>query len=259
VQLTCAYCSKPFVKDAKEFRYRVSKGHKQFYCTRLCKNLSGRIRWPLDLEGRYLAGESGHSIGVSLGVSGSAVINHLRSIGVTIRNGYDWITTKPELNPTKGRGHSEAAKAKIRAANIRQFAIPGARQRHSDLQRLAMSEGRVAKVSALEDLVSSHLDLLGLSYRRSALIRGPAGTFVACVDFLLRANLVLEVQGDYWHANPLVYPLGPKYPSQLKTVANDNRKKEVLTALAYSVVYLWESDVRRVGLEATKAVLCHYL
>ena len=66
---------------------------------------------------------------------------------------------------------------------------------------------------------------------------------------------MLEVQGDFWHVNPSVYPNGPLHDSQRRTLANDARKSASLALLGYDVRYLWESDFKRDPVEALTEAL----
>src|SRR5699024_281803 len=47
-------------------------------------------------------------------------------------------------------------------------------------------------------------------------VRGAAGRFVACVDFMLSDGRALEVNGTFWHTDPRVYPDGPTFPAQVR-------------------------------------------
>jgi G:T-mismatch repair DNA endonuclease (very short patch repair protein) len=232
-----------------------ARGITKHYCSRVCKGASEQAVFPDSLISEYLQGESSLTLASKYKVSGKTIISYLRAKGVPIRSRFDWLQTTPSRNPTKGKGHSEEAKEKIRVANRCQFLVPGARERHSQLQRLVMVEGRVKKTSKVEDKVAHFLDSLGLQYRRWVGIRDPSsGKYLACVDFMV-GPIVLEVQGDYWHANPNVYPQGPKYASQIKTRLNDARKLVFLTSLGIKVAYVWELDIKLHGIEAVRKAL----
>lgn len=51
------------------------------------------------------------------------------------------------------------------------------------------------------------------------------------VDFYLGFNLIVEIQGDYWH-------------SLDKIKERDNKKKEKLEALGYKIMYIYEKDLK---------------
>lgn len=63
-------------------------------------------------------------------------------------------------------------------------------------------------------------------------------------------NVLLEVQGDYWHANPLKYNADTiiMYPGHKKKSANtvwkkDLKKKLQATKRGYKVIYIWQQEV----------------
>lgn len=68
------------------------------------------------------------------------------------------------------------------------------------------------------------------------------GRFV--VDFYLpQCNIVIECQGDYWHANPLMYSTVDKVQS--KNIDRDNRKKALLAGEGVKTLYFWETDINK--------------
>ena len=77
-------------------------------------------------------------------------------------------------------------------------------------------------------------------------------------------NLLIEVNGDYWHANPSVYKasdlVGMK--DSKKTASDvwerDRKKLDFARELGYEVLVLWERDITKTP-EAAKANLAAYL
>jgi G:T-mismatch repair DNA endonuclease (very short patch repair protein) len=254
VKLSCAYCAREFICSKKELDYLERGGSTRRYCTRKCSALASRISLPDSIVERYLQGESCASLASFYSVSQEKVRKHILSTGTLLRNRIAWLLDHPERNPTRGKGHSEATRQKLREANEKQFSTPAARERHAELQRKVLA-GSSRRTSRLEDTVAGFLDELQLAYKRWALIRGDGGRYIACVDFLLEHRVILEVQGDYWHANPRIYLDGPKNQTQVRTAQNDLRKLSSLTAGGFRVVYLWEADVKSCGVAAVRKVL----
>lgn len=60
-------------------------------------------------------------------------------------------------------------------------------------------------------------------------------------DFVVN-NKVIEVQGDYWHANPKIYENRDNI--QEKNYNRDERKLKYLNDCGYDVLYLWECDLK---------------
>lgn len=63
-------------------------------------------------------------------------------------------------------------------------------------------------------------------------------------------RLVIEVQGDYWHCNPVKYPAGPINEIQRKRIASDKGLATYLRNHGYDLVVVWESDIRKYGAKA---------
>lgn len=64
-------------------------------------------------------------------------------------------------------------------------------------------------------------------------------------------NLLIEVNGDYWHANPEIYAADSiiVYPGHKKKSAKTVWKRDLKKRLeannqGYKVLYLWESDIK---------------
>lgn len=65
-------------------------------------------------------------------------------------------------------------------------------------------------------------------------------------DFIVKdKNILIEVQGDYWHANPKIYKKGPIFKSQKEKVKNDKLKARLAKAKGYTILYIWESDIKQ--------------
>lgn len=60
-------------------------------------------------------------------------------------------------------------------------------------------------------------------------------------DFVIN-NMVIEVQGDYWHGNPKFYSVFDKI--QQKNIDRDKRKVTYLSNKGYVVICLWENDLK---------------
>lgn len=83
-----------------------------------------------------------------------------------------------------------------------------------------------------------------LNYKFNKLV--PGTSYVA--DIMINDFLIVEVNGDYWHANPNKYKKDEriKYPGG-EAIAEDQWNKDALrintfTALGYTVFVVWEND-----------------
>jgi very-short-patch-repair endonuclease len=63
-------------------------------------------------------------------------------------------------------------------------------------------------------------------------------------DFYVpQANLLIEVDGDYFHANPEVYTEGSLNSMQKRNVKNDEFKDTLANGRGYKLTRVWESDL----------------
>ena len=68
-------------------------------------------------------------------------------------------------------------------------------------------------------------------------------------DFKIK-NLIIEIQGDYWHMNPKVYKKDDINPSFQMTAEKvwekDKKKKEYAEKYGYKVLCFWEKEIRAI-------------
>lgn len=71
-------------------------------------------------------------------------------------------------------------------------------------------------------------------------------------DFYLEQyNLLIEVQGDYWHANPKLYKAQQilnfhgKFIKAEEIWSNDKIKKELALKHNFNIIYIWENDIKK--------------
>lgn len=61
-------------------------------------------------------------------------------------------------------------------------------------------------------------------------------------DFLLKDyGLIIECDGDYWHANPKFYPKPEEW--QLRRIKIDKNKNNIAIKNGYRIVRFWEDDI----------------
>lgn len=82
-------------------------------------------------------------------------------------------------------------------------------------------------------------------------------------DLIFRNKVIIEVQGDFWHANPKFYKESDVLLDGLlaKDVwKKDNRKRKLIESKGYTVHYFWESDINNMTNEEIykllKEILC---
>jgi G:T-mismatch repair DNA endonuclease (very short patch repair protein) len=96
----------------------------------------------------------------------------------------------------------------------------------------------------LESKVASALAELGLPFQFSFWIAGRQ------FDFKV-GNLLIEVQGDFWHANPLLYKADHilSFPGKKKVKASDlwekdAKKVKLAHSRGFRIIHLWEKDLK---------------
>ncbi len=184
----------------------VKSKHQSVYCSRAC-----------------------HYAGRSLGLTRRVVITPY-----VIVNPHDHSAASKKTWKTRRQNgtdrHTEATRERLREATSQHIA----------------SQPNGIHVSKLEDKVAEELTRRGVPFTRQVAIRNPTtGRFAACVDFLLRGRVVLEVNGTFWHADPRFYPDGPTFPAQLRTATAYARKLSFLTAADIPLVEVWEADITK--------------
>lgn len=102
----------------------------------------------------------------------------------------------------------------------------------------------------LESKVAQWLSELGIPYEFSFWIAGKQ------YDFRV-GSLLIEVQGDFWHANPkryaghdiLTFP-GRKKVAALSIWEKDRQKKDLAASRGFEILYLWEDEITGMSKEA---------
>jgi len=63
-------------------------------------------------------------------------------------------------------------------------------------------------------------------------------------DFMLYDNILLEIQGDYFHVNPETQKEKALTDTQKKALKKDREKLKWATSNGYKVYYIWENDIK---------------
>jgi hypothetical protein len=97
--------------------------------------------------------------------------------------------------------------------------------------------------SKLEERIAYLLTMLNIPFERQKFIGGKS------FDFCIQNNYILEVNGDFWHANPLLYTEECilNYPDRTVLAKDiwekDRCKKKLAEKYGYVVDYIWEYDI----------------
>ena len=91
-----------------------------------------------------------------------------------------------------------------------------------------------------EKMVRLILEELGIEFKQEKYLK--AKLFRA--DFLVGTNKVIEVNGDYYHANPEVYSHKILTPLQVRNLKNDKIKMDFYKENGFDVLIVWERDLK---------------
>jgi predicted nucleic acid-binding Zn ribbon protein len=63
------------------------------------------------------------------------------------------------------------------------------------------------------------------------------------VDFVINDEYFIEINGDYWHANPRSFNEKSLTTAQIVSIENDKRKKDFILNSGKKLFYIWEMDL----------------
>ncbi len=126
---------------------------------------------------------------------------------------------------------------------------------HNEEARLKIKVARAKQVFPIKDSKpeiksQNFLRQLGIDFFTHKYINIKHG--YQCDLFIPAMNLIIEIDGDYWHGNTD----NPRYKilnsSQIKQRAEDNLRTKELIEKGFKVLRLWESDIRKMTLNDFK-------
>lgn len=107
------------------------------------------------------------------------------------------------------------------------------------IKPITKDPNRKINFSKLEERLASDFERLGIRFQRQF----PLGNFF--FDFrILDTNILVEVHGDFWHANPRVYKKEDLLPLHKNAIKRDFCKKAVAEELGFKRIVSWECDLR---------------
>lgn len=93
-----------------------------------------------------------------------------------------------------------------------------------------------------EDFAREFLDKLGVEY----VYQFEAKDIGRFFDFYLpNSNLIIELDGDYWHGNPEIYKEEELKPHQKRAQRIDEYKTRWALLHSIPILRIWEHDVRK--------------
>ena len=124
-------------------------------------------------------------------------------------------------NPMFGKKHTKDTINKIRNNTLKMI-----------------QDGKINIISSIEYTIKDLLDKYQINY-----VHQYVYGFWSFDFYLTDYNLFIEVDGDYWHANPIFYTNRKLNETQRKNLANVARKNKYIKNRNKKLIRLWEYDI----------------
>lgn len=114
-------------------------------------------------------------------------------------------------------------------------------------RRERLTSGKMSKPERLmEDILKSH----GIDYVYQHEVSGFFYDF-----YIPSKNILIEVDGDFWHCKPGTKYETPITEEQTKNVVNDKKKTAIAYSNSYTLLRFWESDIQDNRLQVVKTLI----
>lgn len=180
---------------------------------------------------------------------------HKRFLDAVKKRGQVWSDEHRKAHSEKMLGASNAMRGKEHT--------PAFKKRMSEVKKRQYRDGiikvNLSKISKAEQEIAKFLTEYKCDFKQQFHITDVPYWY----DFYLpNHNLIIEYQGDYWHANPNKYPSGTfirilkQGPVLVDDIwARDKLKLEAAVQAGYKIAYIWETEYKKIGLEAVIELL----
>jgi len=111
------------------------------------------------------------------------------------------------------------------------------------------------QMNEIEKIVNNELKNRGLLFKYSVILGFKQFDFGN-----KKHRILIEVQGDYWHANPKVYKNNQLNEMQKNNIIKDKEKNEFASKHNMKLFYIWEQDIRQGNfkvLDQIKEIICN--
>lgn len=129
---------------------------------------------------------------------------------------------KRSIHGHTGIKHSEESKEKMRQATLR------------NIERGIFKQTKTKP----HIVMSKILDSLKIEYEEEKILGAWSFDF-----YIKKYNMFIEVDGDYFHSNPKLYPNGPISKTQKRNHYRDIKKNEFCKNNSIYLIRFWESDI----------------
>lgn len=150
-----------------------------------------------------------------------------------------------------GKTHSEETR-KILSIKSKKYALSNIDKMKQNGIKSAevLSKGRK---TTPEKILENILKKLNLKYKYNKIIKN-VGQF----DFIINDNILIEVHGDYWHANPKFYGIGKKEINERQKYKIQKDKEKISGAIrfGFSLIKFWEFDLKNNPEKIERQLIC---
>ena len=96
------------------------------------------------------------------------------------------------------------------------------------------------KPNKIESIVENELNKRGLVFKFGVILGQKQFDFGN-----KKHKILIEVQGDYWHANPELYGYGKRPINEIQSakIEKDKNKEKFCKEKGFSLFYIWETQI----------------
>lgn len=134
--------------------------------------------------------------------------------------------------------------------NLSESQICGRRR----LMKLTKTNNQIKGKTSIEIQISAYLTEMNIPF----IYNTKLNDISANPDFLIDKTSIIEVNGDYWHGNPLVYPIEKLNEIQLRHMKRDIIKYGLYNKNNYRFLVIWEKEIND-DFEKVKQRINHFL
>ena len=112
------------------------------------------------------------------------------------------------------------------------------------------------KDTLIEIKIRNFLDILKIPYMAHKYIEIPHG--YQC-DTFIEPNIVIECDGDFWHANPKIYKNNNLKDYQKKQRIKDKIRNKEMKTRGYKVLRMWQNEINNMDIINFRRKLYEFL
>lgn len=148
-------------------------------------------------------------------------------------------------NPNLGKNISKGAKGipkpKPKGFGIGRFHTQKTKDKMSNTAMKRIIKSNHKHTSKLEDYFCTLLESLSIKYTQFYYAKSIKGFYDI---YLTNYNILIEVDGDFWHCNPKIYKNGIICKTQLINKKRDEEKNDWAKDNGFKLLRFWEKDIK---------------